>query len=175
MALLVGVAAWFGSRDSALDRTLDDHTERLERSEERIDLNERLNIEQAVTIETNRQSIEQNTRDLEEQKTAIEDLVAKGKAQAAALEALRDSLSDARERLAAAEGTLEEQAALREQIEQLGDKLATLERSAVDDARRIGEMRGQLDALERERQLDLERIERIERALGIDPPPAPAP
>ena len=70
--------------------------------------------------------------------------------------------------MTAAEGDLERVTTLEGELAGVLEKLAELERTGLTDARRIAELETRLDALEAERVDNDRRLERIERALGID-------
>jgi predicted RNase H-like nuclease (RuvC/YqgF family) len=72
-------------------------------------------------------------------------------------------------RLAAAEGAIEEQKALAAELGAARERLEGLERASLLDGKRVSELEERLRFLEEDRARDTERLDRLERALGIDP------
>ncbi len=171
LALLAGLAAWFGTRDSRLGRAVREQGDQIERTGERVELHERAIADQAVTIESNRVEIERHSVELERNAGEIEDLRAAGVAHERALEELRARGTSIEERLTLAEGDLEKTRALEEALLALREQLRAIESASANDARRIAELSERLAILDRERRDELDRIERIERSLGIEPDP----
>ena len=171
LTIIAGLAAWFGTRDSDLGRAVREQGDELERTGERVDLHERVIADQAVTIETNRQEIERHAVELEETREEIASLEQAGAAREHALEELRASARALEGRLSAAEGELARSRAVEEDLAFLREQLRILQEKSASDARRLNELNARLESLDRGRQDELDRLDRIERALGIDPEP----
>lgn len=155
LAGLVGLGFWFGSRDSQLRDAIEEQEEKLESTDQRLGVEERTSAEHAEAIAENRR--------------AIEELRAKDEARAAEAATLERRAKELEERLAAAEGDLEEQRALAAELAEARTRLEALEKAGAGDGKRIAALEEQLRLLQEDRERDSGRIDRLERALGLDP------
>lgn len=164
IAGLIGLGFWFGSRDTRFDRALQDQGKALEETGLQLETQGRSIEENRATIESNRAAIDAHSEELATLRASEAERVAE-------IASLRGEASALEERLVAAEANAELVTELGETLEAVRSRLDTFERAGVTDGRRISELEGRLEALERERAETDARLERIERALEIDPSP----
>ncbi len=160
MALAIAIVAlvgWQFTSDNRLHQRLDTQGEELERASGRLDRHD-------VTLEQHRQAIEENSKSIagereanEKQQGTLDEWSERWKAVYDKLEAQSAALVGQEQRLGKLEALRAELDALREQ--------------RVEDARALDDLAARLEALLAERDSLESRLDRVEKALDLQPKP----